>query len=490
MKFKFVGFLVLILILFTSVLVSCSEADPEHSCGDWTVTLEPTCRSNGERERECKLCGHKEKDVLFAVDHSYGINNKCIWCDVEKGSYSLKYELSADGGSYSVVGCGLNEEELFIPSSYNGKPVLAIAKDAFSRNTKIKTVFLHSGIKTIEENAFADCISLVCVTLPDTIDSIETDAFKGCLNLIEVRDFSSLDVNVGETKNGRVAENAFSVRHDFDTGIVNENGFLFFTHGNDSLLVGYIGKDTDLLLPDGYNGASYGIMPYAFSSYPITSVKIEGGVSIVGENAFSSCLRLTSLSLKAGELTLGASALEGCVELETVILDAGIKLIPDNAFNGCASLVSITLPDTVEKIGNSAFRWCASLEKIDIPERVLSIEDLAFDGCTSLSALTMAGNVRTIGMYSFFSCSSLESVVLSAALTDIGDFAFSECTSLSSVTLPSALAKIGFYAFSKCEALSNIGYADSELKWNGIIKGTGWDKDTGSYSVIFNFSDK
>lgn len=43
-----------------------------HSFGEWSITTEATCTSDGEASRECTVCGETETAVVPATDHSYG----------------------------------------------------------------------------------------------------------------------------------------------------------------------------------------------------------------------------------------------------------------------------------------------------------------------------------------------------------------------------------------------------------------------------------
>ena len=42
-----------------------------HSFKDWVVTRAATCEADGERERVCAVCGHKEKETIPATGHSW-----------------------------------------------------------------------------------------------------------------------------------------------------------------------------------------------------------------------------------------------------------------------------------------------------------------------------------------------------------------------------------------------------------------------------------
>lgn len=53
--------------------VICTNAvECEHTFGEWTVTEEPGCTTEGSRTRTCTLCGVVEKETIAALGHTWG----------------------------------------------------------------------------------------------------------------------------------------------------------------------------------------------------------------------------------------------------------------------------------------------------------------------------------------------------------------------------------------------------------------------------------
>ena len=137
-------------------------------------------------------------------------------------------------------------------------------------------------------------------------------------------------------------ENAQFISFEVSGGTINKNGYLFRTSNGVNSLVGYEGDDTELVLPNGYDGESYVINDYAFKGRTsLTSVEIGDSVTSIGEGAFYKCTSLASV-------TVGNS----------------VTSIGNYAFRNCSSLTSITIPDSVTSIGERAFYDCSSLENI------------------------------------------------------------------------------------------------------------------------------
>ena len=83
-------------------------------------------------------------------------------------------------------------EEIVIPSTYDGKTVFRIAKDAFLNRSDIKKIVLPDTIKAIYANAFSGCSSLSEIVLPDGVERIEQGAFEGCSSLKSINFPSSV----------------------------------------------------------------------------------------------------------------------------------------------------------------------------------------------------------------------------------------------------------------------------------------------------------
>ena len=68
----------------------------------------------------------------------------------------------------------------------------------------------------------------------------------------------------GSDSNGYVGYYAKEV-HTGDSKVINKDGYLFYTYNGINYLLRYVGDDTDLILPDSYNGEDYEIYEYAFA---------------------------------------------------------------------------------------------------------------------------------------------------------------------------------------------------------------------------------
>ena len=98
--------------------------------------------------------------------------------------------------------------------------------------------------------------------------------------------------------------------------------------------------------------------------------------------------------------------------LQSLRIGGGVTSIGGNAFNGCYSLASVTIPQGVTSIGAYAFLSCYSLASVTIPQGVTSIGGYAFQNCYSLASVTIPQGVTSIGGYAFNGCTYLGRMVL------------------------------------------------------------------------------
>ena len=196
--------------------------------------------------------------------------------------------------------------------------------------------------------------------------------------------------------------------------------------------------------------------PWYNHKYYITSVRIESGVTSIGNYAFHFCSNIESIVVSDSVTNIGNYAFNGCSSLTSIQIPDSVTSIGNYAFNGCSSLTSIQIPDSVTSIGNYAFNICSSLESIVIPDSVINIGTFAFKGCSNLCAITIGSGVTKICEYTFYSCSKLSSIKLPDSITSIDSGAFRDCISLTSLIVPNSVTSIGNGAFSGCGNLTKI----------------------------------
>lgn len=165
-----------------------------------------------------------------------------------------------------------------IPATHEGKPVTAIAKDAFKDRTSIDEIKIPSSVTSIGESAFRGCSFLETVNASDNITTIGSSAFYGCTLL-----------------------DHFTI----PKGLTRIESSLFYLCKNLS----------DIPIPDG--------------------------VTHIGNYAFFGCERLRFITIPNKVTTLGQGTFYGCTGLISITLSESITSIESNAFDGCYKLIEI-----------------------------------------------------------------------------------------------------------------------------------------------------
>ena len=71
-------------------------------------------------------------------------------------------------------------------------------------------------------------------------------------------------------------------------------------------------------------------------------------------------------------------------KIDKVIIEEGVTTIGKDAFSGCIRLSEVQIPKTVKTIGTGAFYDCNTLRQIDIPNSVKNVMPFAFHKCPQL----------------------------------------------------------------------------------------------------------
>ena len=513
---KCLSLLLIGLLLFCCVvLVSCNgnklqettresatDTSHTHTFGDWKIAKDATCTEDGEEEHVCSDCGKKETRKIDAKGHIYVDNvvpptkkdqgyteHTCSVCGDSYrdtltepiGSAGLEFSLNADGTTCTLVGMGTCiDTEVVIPKhSPDGYTVTAIGERAFSGCGNLTGVIIPDSVTSIGKGTFDAC-ALKSITIPDSVTDIGGGAFFFCRNLTNVY----------------ITDLAKWCAIRFEDYAFDPSGDTFNLYLNGQLI-------TELVIPDGVTG----IGNYAFSfCNHITSVTIPDGVTSIGNGAFDNCASMVSITIPESVTSIGAGAFEGCSRLAGITIPDGVTSIGDHTFYACVGLTGITIPDSVTSIGEYAFYGCTGLTGITIPDGVTGIGVGAFCGCTNLASVTIGDGVTRIGMKAFYDCMGLVSVTLGKSVERIDSEAFSRCRSLTDITIPDSVTyignevfsgcaglvgivipygviSIGDGVFSGCTSLTSITFKGTMAQWGAVAKASGWDTDTGPYTI-------
>ncbi len=434
----------------------------------------------------------------------------------ESYSQGLEFQLNEDGKSYSVIGYGtFDGENLVIPSTYKGKPVVAIGDFAFWSNHNIKTVVIPDSVEKIGEFAFYNCTQLESISIGKSVSQIG-DFGLYCNPYLKV----TLDSNNKNFKliNGHLcsADGKELIYYSINRGdntIVVPNGitkvnldFLCLDARNASSFVfneidgsQYIGSEENpylMLYGSDYANNTVNIHKDTRIIYRLNWPVDVGHVVIpdyiecicpstyyattfeVDENNPYYKMVDGGLYTKDGKTLVRAFPTGS----EFTIID-GVETISYYAFASYLNVESVTIPDTVKRIESWAFHIMdnSTPAKINIPSSLEYIGMYAFQGCCA-DSIVIPASAKTIAPYAF-THSQIKNIEILAPLEQIGTCAFYEAYGLESVILPNTLKRIdgqfycckslkyvyipysveyiGDMSFYGCSALGNIDIPDS-----------------------------
>ena len=222
--------------------------------------------------------------------------------------------------------------------SGNGPMDLPYYPPWFDYRESITSVYIESGITTIDDRAFYGCSKLANVSIPEGVTLIGDRAFLECNSL------------------------------------------------------------TTITIPEGV----ITIRQQAFQNCSsLTSIAIPESVTLIESFAFSGCGSLISIKLPEGLTSIYQYTFSGCSNLKSMELPGSVTYIGPQAFSNCSSLTSIVLPEGLTGIGEDAFEWCRSLKSVVLPDGMTAITVGVFNHCSNLTSIVFSNNITSINNQAF-----------------------------------------------------------------------------------------
>lgn len=141
----------------------------------------------------------------------------------------------------------------------------------------------------------------------------------------------------------------------------------------------------------------------------ILSLRVEDGVTEIGENTFSGCVNLRTISLAPSVKHIRGVAFRGCRSLQGLRLPDTVRSISPSVFSGCTGITEFTTPPDQIMIGANAFEY-SGLRRLTISDKVDYIQKEAFLGCAALEEISLPAGVRLISSKAFAGCDALRTV--------------------------------------------------------------------------------
>ena len=442
----------------------------ECSCGEKKDVGDHSYTTLGFNETEhwyeCS-CGDKRSVEI----HSGGMATeteraKCSVCaseygEVKKATEGLVFVLNENQTGYEISGYYGTSEDVYIPSTYLGRPVTAIKEDAIP---------------------YPVAVMITSVTIPDSVVTIEGDVFAYAVKAVFYCEAKSRPAGWDEYWNYTELEMHSPVVWDCGNNNVADDGYTYGIRING---INYAVKDTEAKVV-GTNIGGNATVPEAISyggkTYTVTSIgRAAFAFDFTEIEDLADDFSLTGITLPDTIKTIEMAAFSYCGALTSVVIPEGVTTIAWGAFGACPSLSSIEIPDSVLSIGEYAFTECG-LVSIRIPDGVVDIAGSAFVNCESLATITVgANNAKYSSMdgnlYSKDGKSLLiyapgkteTAFIIPVNVTTIGAYAFCEYVSLKTVVIPSSVVTIEARAFDYCQSLTVYCKASS--------RPDGWSED-------------
>ena len=417
------------------------------------------------------------------------------YCDAPKTVYLGRNLIQSEEGT---------PFEVDVTSVVFGDKVTTINPRMFWGNSKLTSVTIGKGVKTIGKNAFSDCgndesVSTLTVTLGQNITRIGEDAFNSCgklkaitlpssLKLIEGYAFQSTGLtsiiipasidSLGDRAFGYCG-NLTSIRiENKATALKMKNGYYGSFAYSEADKTIYVGRDLELndeteAFDDNATSVVFSdnvtnINPRIFrNNSKLTSITIGKGVKNISYEAFSNCGNDESVSSLA--VTMGTNvtkichdAFHSCEKLKAITLPSTLKLIEGYAFQS-TGLTSIIVPASIDSLGDRVFGYCANLASIRIENKAAALK--MKNGYYGTFAFSEADKTVYIGRDLELNeeteafDDNATSVVFSDNVTKINPRMFRNNSKLTSITIGKGVKNIGYEAFYNCgndESVSNL----------------------------------
>lgn len=292
----------------------------------------------------------------------------------EKDDYALKKYIGPDGGIVSIpegitrISSGSfthykNIQKLILPHTLKRIP-----DNMCAFWEKLEEIVIPEGITSIGNGAFKGT-SLKEITLPSTLERLGTGAFDFCEHLKKVvtnhisssllasffySDYETIESKCNREPHDRELKFKLYLGSNEDMELSRffkyynprlegkakfEIKELFVLYNN--FVIGYIGTDTTLQIPDSVIG--------------------------IGYEAFMGNHKLQSVTMGKKVTQIGYSAFEGCSSLHNVTLNKNLESIGDEAFR-YTKIKVITLPLKVQYVGAYAFSDCPNIQEVIIED--------------------------------------------------------------------------------------------------------------------------
>ena len=465
---------------------SLEVAPHKHIYGEWQTTLEPTCKSEGERSATCTECSSVKTESISKNPHSFNEWNNGSTPDCVNNGYLPHYYCTSCFGYFDESGEPI--EDALIPALGHefGEWIEEVPAGCEIGGTLGHYVCESCGFDYDEDEN-----RLWSLYIPEKGHSYVDLECEGCNSVLSPSEG---------------LEMRFS-----------EEGQYWYVRSIGTC------TDEDIVIPneiDGYPVRT--ILMGAFENCTnIKSVLIPENITLIQVEAFEGCTNIETIYFNAVDLqsltwseNVSSSIFQGVgknTDGVSVIIGKNVTKIPDHlfrcytntikigevkfaegtvceyigdyAFYRMTYLLNFTIPDSVKTIGASAFAGCEELRTVTIPDSVTTVGSYAFGACEALDNVVVGKGITALPNGMFAGCNLINGITFRADLTAIGDYALS-ATNIMRFTVTENITKIGKGAFDDCDYL-NISF-ENTVGWQMAKKA---DATTGMKLTETHFAE-
>lgn len=199
----------------------------------------------------------------------------------------------------------------------------------------VHTLVLRSGVTEVGENAFRDFDSLKEVYYVG--DETAWEAFR---DRVQAGNDPLLDAAVTLAVSGDCGEAAaWSLSEDETVLTISGSGPMA-----------------------DYRSAKEA--PWRYSADAVTTLRVESGVTTLGDYAFQNFRNLTNVRLPASLERVGTYTFTGCYALTEIHIPEGVRIIAAKAFSDAKNLKAVYLPASLEAVDMKAFNYDTAIEDV------------------------------------------------------------------------------------------------------------------------------
>jgi hypothetical protein len=387
---------------------------------------------------------------------------------------TAQFLFTTNNGTITITGYSGTDNDVMIPGTIYGYPVITIGNSAFFNSTltnvtlpetvtkidvqaftgsHLSSIITPDSVITIGQSAFLNCSSLASITIGTNMTTVGGDAFGNCPSL------TNIFIPQGVTNfvyNTAFAEctNLIAIDVDPRNPSFSSAGGILFDKNQTTLVTFPSGLSGNFTVPNTVASISDKAFEWCIN---LTNVNLPSGLINIGQSAFISCGRITNITIPNGVLNISADAFSG-TRLTNVLIPATVTNIGPAAF-ACTTLASITVdannpaynsvggvlfatqPNTLVQFPIAKSGTVFKYGNYAVPQGVVAIGDNAFEGCF-LGSITLPTGLTSIGNFAFDRC-KITSIVLPTGITNIGDVAF-DSTGLTNLLVPATVRHFGW----------------------------------------------